>query len=695
MKKIFCILTFLFCVALLSAQTVDRSIRPSAAPAKEINIKDADTFTLDNGLKVFVVEDHRAPIVYYSLRLDIKPALEGEKAGLQELFDGVVGTATQTLVKEQLNKEIDMIGAKINLSSRGGSGSGLKKYESRMLELLADMILNPSFTEDELELNRKQLKSGLQYIQDDPASISERLTSALRYGKGFPDGELVTQVTADNVTVADLETFYGTYFAPNVTRLVVVGDITPAEAKEASQKYFGAWEKREVPVATYTLPKAPDHSLVAMFHKEGAVQSVVGLTYPIDFKPGASDATEAIVANVILGGGMSGRLFTNLRETHSYTYGAYSSLKDGELVGSFAITSGRSSGASVKAAATDSSITQIIFEMNRMANTSVSIDDLKSAKAYLAGSFGRSLQNSSTIANFAVNIDKFNLPKDYYKNYLTRLDAVTLADVQAVSGKYFTPKNAWIIVVGDKQYAENVKQFAANQTVQFYDINANPVAAPETKSAEISAEQILNNYVNALGGAKTLEAIVDYKLTATMSTMGQNFEMIQMFKAPHYSLQSVGMGGMVLQKYVFDGTTLKVSGMQGNAEFTEGDDFEETKAGASICAEMNYIKNGFVLTVGGIEEVNGNEAYVITVKKGEKVVTEYYDVETGLKVKTTAILNHPQAGEIQQITEYVDYREVNGVMFPYLTKQRVATMETVITISEILVNSGLSVDDFN
>ena len=694
MKKIYSLLALLLCVAALSAQTVDRSIRPSAAPAKEIDIKDAATFTLANGLKVFVVEDHRAPIVYYSLRLDVKPDLEGEKAGLQNLFDGVVGTATQSLAKEQLNKEIDLIGANMNVNSRGGSGSGLKKYESRLLELFADMILNPAFVQEELDLTKSQLQSGLQMIQDDPSSISQRLTAALAYGAAYPDGEVVTLETVDNVTLSDLEKFYGTYFAPNVSRMVVVGDVTKAEVEENIQKYFGNWLRRAVPVAAYTLPKALDQTKVAMYHKEGAVQSIVGVSYPVDFKPGIPDAAAIIVANHILGGGASSRLFTNLRETHSYTYGAYSTLKEGELIGLFEVTSGRGGGVSVKASATDSALVQVMYEMNRMVDTPVSEEDLRAAKAFISGTFGRNLQNSSTIANFAVNIDKYNLPKDYYKNYLKRLEAVTVADVQAAAKKYFTPENAWIVVVGDKSHADGIKHFATDNTVQFYDMNANPVAAPETKSADITAEQIIDNYVQALGGMTALEAVADYTITATMSMMGQNLEMSQIFKAPHYTLLSIGMGGMVVQKIVFDGVTLKMSGMQGNAEFTEGAEFEEMKANASICSEMDYIKNGFGVIVGGIEEVNGSDAYVVTVSKGEKVVTEYYDVASGLKVKTSATVEMPQVGEIQQTTEYGDYREVNGVLFPFVTKQKVATMETVITATSITVNTGVTVDDF-
>jgi predicted Zn-dependent peptidase len=277
--------------------------------------------------------------------------------------------------------------------------------------------------------------------------------------------------------VSDLENFSNTYFAPNVTRLVVVGNVTEAEAKANIEKYFGQWQRKNVPVTAYTIPQAPSQSKVAMHSKDGAVQSVINLTYPVDFKPGAPDSEAARIANYIFGGS-SGKLYENLRETHSYTYGAYSRLNQGEQVGLFEIISGLTGGPTVRADATDSALVQVFYEMNKMINTPIAEAELVAAKAYLAGSFGRSLQQPETIARFAVTIDKYNLPKDYFKNHLKRIEAVTITDVQAAAKKYFKPENAWVVVIGDKIHADGLKQFAADKTVQFYDLNANPVATP-------------------------------------------------------------------------------------------------------------------------------------------------------------------------------------------------------------------------
>lgn len=688
MKKTLYILSLLLvCVFAVNAQKLDRSIQPKAAAAKGIDIKDAQIFTLSNGLKVFVVEDKRAPVVYYSLRLDIKPALEGEKAGLGGLFSSVMGTATQNRNKEQLNKDIDLIGARISANSRGGFASGLKKYDAKLLEIMSDMLFNPKFTQEELDLQKDKTKSGLSMIADDASTINGRVSSVLLYGKGYPDGEIETVKSVESVTLADLDNYYKTYFAPNVSRLVIVGDITLKEAKANAEKYFGKWAKKDVPVAKYELPQLPASNKVAMVNKDGAPQSAINITYPLDYKPGAADAAAVSLLSYTYGGGSASRLFKNLRETHSYTYGVYSSINSDEFVGSFELTSGRGAG-SVKAAATDSALYQIFYEMGQMIDKPIGEKELKDAKAALAGSFGRSVSEPSVIANYAVNIDKYNLPKDYYKNYLKRLEAVTTADIQAAAKKYLKPNNALIVVVGDKSHAEGLKQFTSDGVVSFYDFDGNQVEAPKAKSADISAEDVIAKYVEAVGGKAAIDKVESYKTEGVMSMMGQNVNILVAFKKPSNVATHITMGDMVIQKIIYDGKTLKMSGMQGEKELTEGAEVDEMKNNAGLCNEQNYIANGYQLSVEGVEPVNGKDAYVLKVNKGKVSMTEYYDVESGLKVKTVATVEGPQ-GEIQQVTEISDYKEVDGVKVPFLMKQNMMNMATTTTLTSVEINKPI------
>jgi predicted Zn-dependent peptidase/outer membrane lipoprotein-sorting protein len=636
------------------------------------------------------VEDKTTPLAYYSLPLDVKPALEKEKTGLADLFSDVFGKETTTRGKEQLSKELDLIAAQLSPHKNGGYIAFLKKYETQALDILSDVLLNPAFSQAEFDLSLEKYKTFLSSIGDDGSTINQRVTSALIYGKGYPGGEVMTQSTLDNIRLSDLENYYASYFAPNVARLVMIGDISLKEAKASAGKYFGKWKKKNVPVAKYQLPSAPQKTSLAYVNKPGAVQSSIDIAYPLAFSIGANDYDAARLMSLILGGSGSSRLFLNLRETHSYTYGLYTNLQADELVGSFSLTDGRTGAAGVKAALTDSAVYEIFGEMNRIINEPVTEQELKSAKSYLAGNFSRSLENSSTIATFALNIDKYKLPKDYYKNYLKRLEAVSIADIQAVAAKYIRPENAWLVVTGDNAYAESLLPFSGDQTVHYYDYDANPAEAPVVVKADISVEEIITAYVKALGGESAIDKISDYQMTGSMNMMGQEVSLTQVFKKPNQSSTTLAMNGMTLQKIAFDGTALRLSGMQGEQELTEGDAFESIKLEAAIVPELNYRPNGYTLEIGGIEKVNDSDAYVLNISKGTSKSTSYFDKETGLKLKSVASVDTP-TGAQQTITEYGDYREVEGVKFPFLQKQNTAGMFMEISITSVEVNKG--VDD--
>jgi predicted Zn-dependent peptidase len=688
MKALYSIFIALFVASTLQAQTLDRSIRPISQPAKEIQIKDAQTFTLKNGLKVFLVEDKSTPIVYYSLRFDTKPALQGDKAGLHDIFNDVYGKATITRTKEQLNKEVDLIAAQLSAARNGVYISYLKKYEQKALDIFADVLLHPVFNQEDYDLSIKQFETAMSIIGDDGGEMNSRVSSVLTYGKNYPAGELETMETIKNVELSDLGKYYDTYFAPNVARLIIVGDVSLKEAKASAEKYLGKWKKKTVAEAVYELPESPAATKVAYVVKPEAVQSFIDVTYPVKFRLGQPDFDAARVMSYILGGGASSYLFLNLREKHSYTYGAYIQLSDNELMGRFHAFGGRSGAPSVKAATTDSALYEVFHEFNRIINEPVTEADLKAAKTYLAGSFSRGLESPGTLANFAVNIDKYKLPKDYYKNYLKRLETITVDDVQAAAKNYVRPENAWIVVSGDKAQANKLLPLAADKMIHYFDYNGNEVAAPVSESADLSAEAIIDNYIKALGGKEAIDKVTDYTIKGDVNAMGQTLSMTTSFKAPNKILFLIEMSGMEIQKMTFNGATLRMSGMGGSQEMTEGELLDATRDEAGIAPEADYIKNGYTLTVSGIEEVNGQKAYVLTAVKGNRKQVSYFSVENGLKIKAVTTTPLPE-GEQQTTVEFSDYRPVEGVQIPFQMKQIMAGMAMEVAVTAVEINKGI------
>ncbi|NPA37775.1 MAG: insulinase family protein, partial [Chlorobi bacterium] len=433
-------LAFVFSV---NAQ-IDRTHAPAPGPAPEIKIGDYQSFSLKNGLKVFVVENHKVPMVTYSLSLDNDPVLEGDKAGYVSLTGDLLRAGTSNRTKDQIDEDIDFIGAYLSTSASGIYGRSLKKHSEKLLDIMSDILYNSVFPEDELDKSKKQMLTGLKSRESDPSAIASNVAGVLIYGKDHPYGEVLSEKSINNVTIDDCKNYYKTYFKPNVAYLVIVGDITLKEAKKQVKKYFAKWESGDVPSHHYDFPKAYETPEVAVANKDGAKQSIVEVTYAVDLKPGSKDVIPASVMNEILGGGNFGsRLFQNLREDKAYTYGAYSSLRSDKLVGYFKAS------ASVRNAVTDSALTEILKEMNRIRDEKVPVQDVETIKNVIAGSFSRSLESPQTIARFALNTAKYNLPDDYYKTYLQKLAAVTPDDVQAMAKKYIQPNHAVILAVGD------------------------------------------------------------------------------------------------------------------------------------------------------------------------------------------------------------------------------------------------------
>ncbi len=699
MKKITALFAATLLVASASAQKLDRSIKPKPGPAPEINLGEIESFELENGLKVFVVENHKVPRVAYSIVLDVDPFAEGEAKGYTDVAGELMGRGTTSRAKDKLDAEVDFIGATLSTSSSGVYAASLTKHQDKLLGIMSDVVLNPAFKQEEFDKIITQTKSGLQTSKDDPDAIASNVVSALNFGKDHPYGEITTEGTVDNITLDMCKKYYQTYFKPNVAYMAVVGDVTVKEVKPMIEKYFGSWAKGDVPKADYPLPKGPGKTRVAVVNKPGAVQSVINVTYPVDLKPGADDAIKAQVLNTILGGGFTSRLFMNLREKHGFTYGSYSSLKKDEIMGQF------SAYAKVRNEVTDSSVTEIMRELNRIRDEKVAQEELDGIKSYLTGNFAMSLESPQTIAKFAVNIERYGLPKDYYQNYLKNLSAVSVDDVQAMAKKYIRPDEAFITAVGNKdEIADNLAKFSANNEVEFYDIYGDVYKESMRPAPEgVTAKSVIDKYVFAVYGSsgsdleKKLKKIKDVKhtMSASMAGMpeGMSITIERYTKAPNKMATYVKMGENILQKELFNGTEGRSISQQGTQKL-EGKDLEEAKYEAMMALESKYDDLGFKLELKGMEKVEGNDAYVIEVTSPTgKVTSEYYDATSGYKVKSVGTEESPM-GSMTVTSLMSDYKTVEGINYPHKLLVEQGPQKIDMTVTSIEVNTKLKDDLF-
>lgn len=663
---------------------LDRSIRPKPGPAPVINIGKYETFKLANGLQVFVVENNKIPRVTYSLLIDYTPVQEGDVAGLSELTGQMLRTGTTNLTKDQLDEEIDFIGANISTSSTGIYASGLKKHNDKILQLMSDILLNPSFNPEEMEKIKTRTISELETAKNEPATISDRVSKKLMYGEAHPYGESMLEKTVKNINTDMCKAFYSSYFRPQISYLAVVGDITLAEAKAAVEKYFGGWQQSEVKKEELPLTAQPQHDVVAISDRPDAVQTTLNVCYPVLLRPGSDDAIKARVTNTILGGG-SFRLFNNLREKHGFTYGAYSSLVADKYIGRF------EAGAEVRNSVTDSAVNEILFEMKRIRDEEVPQDELSLVKNYMSGGFALSLENPQTVANFAINTARYNLPSDYYVNYLKNLASVSAQDVKAMAQKYIQPENAYIVAVGKaSEIADRLKPFAGQSSIRYFDFEGkeyDPNKKVKAAPTGMTAEDVNNAYINAIGGSKVLAKVKDITMNATTSMQGMTIGFDIYRKAPNKYMMKIGAGDMVFQKIIFNGTEgVMISPMGGENKKMEGAELEDMKLESMLFPELNYAFNGVKLKLDGIETLESGDAYkvVLTMPSG-KESTRYFDVNSSLLVKELSE---------QGTSEFSDYREINKIKFPFKLKQSMGPQSIDLTVLTIKVNDKINDDLF-
>ncbi len=666
-------------------ELLDRSKRPQPAPAPVIKIGDYQSFELANGLKVFVVENHKIPRISYSLVLDYSPILEGENAGYIDFAGQLLRTGTTTRTKDQIDEAIDFIGASLNTSATGATASCLSKHNEELLGIMSDIIMNPQFKQEELEKIRTQTLSALEAEKNEPKAIATRVGGKLVYGSNHPYGEIMNEESVKKINLDKCNEFYKSFFKPNIGYLAIVGDITLAEAKPLIEKYLGNWQRGEVLATNFATPKAPSKATVAIVDRANSVQSTINVTYPVDLKPGSPDAIKAKVANSILGGGTF-RLFNNLREKHGWTYGAYSSLTPDRIIGRFTAS------AEVRNPVTDSSLTQIVYEMNRIRTEPVPDDELSMVKNFMMGNFGRSLENPQTVADFAINTARYKLPNDYYASYLTNLAAVNATDVQTMAQKYIRPDNAYILVVGKaEEVAPKLKLFSKTGQIQYYDIQGNwydPNIKLKPAPEGVTADIVVNKYIDAIGGAKKLKKVKDVTIqaTSTMQGMTINLDMYSLY--PDKFLMQIGSGAMVFAKQIYNaGKGVSISPMNNETKPMEAAELEGFKEQSLCFGELHYAELGYKTNLLGIEEQAGGVQYYkveVTKPSGNKS-TDFYDVSTNLKMKSESK---------ESTVEFADYKALDGIMFPYTMNQSMQGQAIKFIVSNITVNSKIKAEMF-
>jgi hypothetical protein len=397
------------------------------------------------------------------------------------------------------------------------------------------------------------------------------------------------------------------------------------------------------------------------------------------------DYFPVLVANQILGGSFGSYLNMNLREDKGYTYGARTSTGADKYASRFVAQ------ASVRNAVTDSAIVESLKEIRRIKTEPVDAEMLENAKSKFAGDFVLRLEQPSTIANYALNIKTNDLSDDFYETFLEKINAVTADDIQRVANKYYQTDNMRIVVAGKaSEIAENLEKVEFNGKtipVKYYNKLGEEVEKPQAKEvdASVTVEKVYENYIEAIGGRDAVEDVESVVMKAEASVQGMALNLTMKRTMDGKLNQEVSVGGNVMSKQIFDGEAGFVMAQGQKIPYNE-DQIKTAKIDANPFPELQVGD----ATLEGIETVEGTDAYVVALSDNYKA---YYNVESGLKMQTVQTMS--QAGQTMSIpTGYSDYQEVEGVKFPFKMTQAAGPQTFEFDVTEILVNEGVSAEDF-
>ena len=654
---------------------------PKPGPAPTVNLGKSNEFKLKNGLTVIVVENHKLPRVSATLTIDNPPFALGAKKGAESLLSEMLGTGTKTKSKDDFNKRIEFLGARVNFWEEGASASSLTKYFNEIFGYMADGAMNPNFTESEFTDVKKRYIEGLKADEKSVEAAASRVSNILVYGKNNPFSEFDTPAQIEKITLQDVKDYYNTYYKPNNAYLIVVGDISTKDVKALAEKNFNSWQTGKLNIPAFPKVEEVTKTELNAINMPNAVQSVVSVSYPVQLTKKDPDYYAALIASSILGGDFNSKLNMNLREAHGWTYGARGGVSDSRYVGRF------NTNATVRNEVTDSAIVETMKEIKGMTLNKIDQQTLNDVKAKFLGNFILTLESPSTVASQALTKKTNQLSDSFYADYIKNINAVTIDDVLRVSKKYFRPDQAKINVTGKlEQIAPALEKLG--YPVNYYDSFGNKIDKPTSgaKTTTVSVAQITDNYLKAIGGADKVKAVKSIVQKGKIETMGQSGDYIVKATSNKIATSFTIMG--MTFKQVFDGQNGYMS-QAGQKMDLPTEMITPLKKTNPLFFPLS---EGYkTAKVEGVVSEDGVEYYKVSAPEISR--TDYYDVKTGLLKKTDEVQKTPQ-GDVIVNTKIKNYKAFDGILFPseLITETGPQTIKIVIDSGEI--NKNVTETDF-
>lgn len=659
---------------------IDFRKKPRVGEMREFEFPRYGEATLSNGLKVYVVEDHKQPTVAYRIQIGAGETLDGPSAGLSYMMTNLIYKGTQKRTAAEVSSAVDSVGANLSTNTQGElmtvSIDGLKKHNSLMLGIFADVIQNPLFPKEELEKLIPQVIAGIKQEKANPMALAGALSRYALYGKDHPNAQRRTEESVKKITVADIRAFHEKYVRPNNKAcLTVVGDVTMNEILPQLEKAFANWKSSPLTMTQMPAPK-PMPRGVYFIQRPGSVQSSIVACALV---PGRKDEMYEpfSLATSVLGSGFAGRLFKTLRETYSFTYTPYAAVTQGKYFNRFF------AGADVRNAVTDSAILVLKREIAKVANEVVPDEEFNSLRTNELGNYLMTFERSDFVASLLQNAEYLGMSPEYLKGYAKRLASYSPYDAQRAASQFMRDDKQYMVVVGSPEIAPILAKYGRVFT---YDLDLKPIG-DNMEKVNMTVDELMSSVQKAMGGKDKLDAIQTMHVTVAtkISVGGREFDgsSDRKMKAPNKKVMSL--------KAPFGGQEIVVNGTKGWVS-VNGQPAEEmdAKTLASATAEAGMFYYTRLPALGYTCEIKGKQNGMIhlhTTSPSKESVDFYYDGQTYLLRKIEQTQETPQGPMV--ITEtYDNFIEVAGVKVPSSEKLEMQGM-TFSSTSSYEVNIPL------
>lgn len=674
MKKlsVLCLLGILFIACSQTQQVADSHQATNQNPHENLDFPElnefqkpqVETFTTDNGITFYLVEDNELPLIDVNVRVRTGEVLvPNEKAGLASITGTVMRSGgTENYSADSLNTLLENRAASIETSIGFTSGNArmnvLKEDFDKLLPVFIDILTNPAFPEEKIELAKTQQKSAISRRNDNPQQVGIREFQALIYGEDSPYGRNTEYETINNISRDDLVNFHNAHFSAANMMVGVVGDFDAEHMKQKLKDSFGALPAGDKTTLEFPEINYQPESTINFAEKSNVNQSFVMMGHLGGLRNNP-DYAKVQVMNRVLSGGFSGRLMQVVRTEMGLAYAVFGQYGMNSFYpGMFY------AGVMTKSSTTAEAIDAIIEQIERLQNEPITEQELQDVKDQILNSAVFEYDSYEEVLRERMSNTYRGLPADAFEQYIEGVKETTVEDVQRVAQEYLNPDKLQILVVGNKE--EIGDQLEKYGTVNEIDISIPEPGSGDQEIVEGDAEkgqELLLQMANAVIESGT--KVNSLTLTGEVNMQGRTMPMTTTINFPNAIEQTI-QGPMGEIRLVYEGGsgTMEIGGQQRPMppQMAKGLESTLNRSFVSIALNAGEVNPQFL----GTEEVDGSTYNKLNVSVDGSNVTLLLDQETSYPDIIRYKQFNPQLGsQVTVVNRHSDWKVVDGVAYPY------------------------------